>query len=325
MTTHVLILLTLPEKIRLQYSSGIRERFPELQIDVVDHVAKVDPYIASTDVLITFGPQLGEQADAVFAAARNLKWVQALGTGVDNIADRPTLGPDVLLTSVRGIHGAPVSEAALMAMLALARDFPRIVKSQEQHTWDRWPARLLSGKTVGIFGVGVIAEALAPRCQALGMKVVGISSATREVAGFDQMRHSDELRDAVRDLDHLVLLTPYTARSHHVINADILAAMKPSAYLINLARGGVVDEQALIQALNEGRIAGAALDVFSQEPLPQESPFWAMKNVIVTPHFGGFYYQYAHDALPVILENMRCFLTGDSGKMINLVTRKQEN
>lgn len=321
MTTNVLILLNLPEKVRMQYFNGIRERFPELKVDVVDHVSKVDPYIASANVLITFGPQLADRADEVFAAARNLKWVQALGTGVDNIADRPTLAKDVLITSIRGIHGAPVSEAAMLSMLAFSRDFPRVVRNQDKHLWDRWPARLLSGKTVGIFGVGSIAESLAPRCKAFGMKVIGISSSTREVASFDQMRSSAELKEAVRELDYLVLLTPYTPRTHNIVNAEILAAMKPTAFLINLARGGVVDEKALQQALSEGKIAGAALDVFSQEPLPEDSPFWSMKNVIVTAHFGGFYDRYANDALPVIEQNLRCFLAGDTRNMVNLVTR----
>jgi D-2-hydroxyacid dehydrogenase (NADP+) len=321
MTTNVLMLLAMPEKVRMQYFNGIREKFPELKLDVVDHVSKVDPYIESADVLITFGPHLAEGADQVFSRARNLKWVQALGTGVDNIADRPGLGKDVLVTNIHGIHGAPMSEAAFMAMLALSRDLPRVVRNQDRHAWDRWPAKLLSGKTVGIFGVGAIAEALAPRCKTFGMKVIGISSSRREVAGFDEMRGREELREVVRELDYLVLLTPYTAQTHNIVNAEILSSMKPTSFLLNLARGGVVDEEALLTALTDGRIAGAALDVFSQEPLPGDNPLWAMKNVIITPHLGGLHDRYVDDALPVIEKNLRAFLAGDTGKMINLVAR----
>lgn len=321
MTTNVLLLLAMPEKVRAQYSSGILERFPEIKLDVVDHAAKVDPYIESAEVLITFGPHLGELADQVFAKAGKLKWVQALGTGVDNITDRPTLAQEVLVTNIHGIHGAPVSEAAFMAMLALSRDFPRAVRSQDKHAWDRWPLKLLAGKTVGIFGVGAIAESLAPRCKAFGMKVVGISSAKREVAGFDEMRASDELLKVVPGLDYLVLLTPYTAKTHNIINAEVLAAMKPTSFLVNLARGGVVDEEALMTALNDGKLAGAALDVFSQEPLPPDSPLWGTKNVIVTPHVGGLHDGYVYDALPIIEKNLRCFLAGDIKSMINIVPR----
>lgn len=322
MTTNVLILLALPEKVRMQYFNGIRDKFPELKIDSVDHVTKIDPFIESADILITFGPHLAERADEVFAKARRLKWVQALGTGVDNIADRPELGQDVLITNIHGIHGATVSEAAFMAMLALSRDLPRAVRNQDKHSWDRWSAKLLSGKTVGIFGVGAIAEALAPRCKAFGMKVVGISSSTREVAGFDEMRGREDLLKVVGELDYFVLLTPYTAATHNIVNAEVLSAMKPTSFLLNLARGGVVDEEALVVALNAGKIAGAALDVFSQEPLPADNPLWSLKNVIITPHLGGLHDQYVNDALPVIVKNLRCFLAGDTRSMINLVARK---
>ena len=321
MTTNVLLLLAMPEKVRIQYYSGIMAKFPDIKLDVVEHVSKMDPYLASADVLITFGPHLGEGADHVFANARKLKWVQALGTGVDNIADRPGLGKDVLVTNIHGIHGAPVSEAAFMSMLALSRSFPRVVRNQDKHAWDRWPPTLLSGKTVGIFGVGAIAEALAPRCKAFGMKVIGISTTKREVAGFDQMRGRDELLEVVRELDYFLLLTPYTAQTHNIVNAEVLSLMKPTSFLLNLARGGVVDEEALQKALNAGQIAGAALDVFSQEPLPEDSPFWSMKNVIVTPHVGGLHDGYVYDALPVIVKNLNCFLAGDTKNMINIVAR----
>ena len=117
-------------------------------------------------------------------AASRLKWVQALGTGVDNLIDQAALRKDVIVTNIHGIHGPPVSEAALGAMLALARDLPRAVRAQDERQWQRFPAQLLHNKTVGIFGVGVIAEALAPKCKAFGMRVVGVSSAPRPAAGL---------------------------------------------------------------------------------------------------------------------------------------------
>lgn len=214
-----------------------------------------------------------------------------------------------------------MSEAAIMAMLALSRDFPRTVRSQQRHLWERWPARLLDGKRLGILGIGVIAEALAPRCKALGMTVVGITSVQRTVPSFDRVYARDELLAAVRDLDYLLVLTPFSPATRHLVDSAILSAMKPTSYFINLARGGVVDEVALIKALENGQIAGAALDVFEEEPLPQDHPFWTMKNVIVTPHLGGFYDGYADRALPVVEENIRRFLAGDATNMINVVRR----
>jgi D-2-hydroxyacid dehydrogenase (NADP+) len=316
--TRLLILLNLPEKVRMQYYEPLRAKFPQVHIDMVDHHAKVDPYIGSADILVTFGPMMSEH---VLEKAANLKWIQALGTGVDGIVDRPSLRKDVVITNVHGIHGAPVSEAAIMSMLALSRDLPRTLRNQGNHKWERFPATLLKDKTVGIFGIGVIAKELAPKCKAFGMSVVGISSAKRSVPGFDRMYGREEIEQAVRDLDYLVLLTPYSAQTRGIVGAKVLAAMKPGSFLVNLARGGIVDEAALVQALEKKQIAGAALDVFAQEPLPENHPFWGMEQVIVTTHQGGFCDVYVDYALPVIEENLRKFLAGDTANMINLVKR----
>jgi phosphoglycerate dehydrogenase-like enzyme len=316
--TNLLILLTLPEKIRQQYRDGIQAAFPGINVQLADHHSRVAPHIVDADILVTFGPMM---ADAVLARAPRLKWVQALGTGVDGIADQPSLRPDTLLTNLNGIHGAPVSEAAFMSMLALSRQLPRSLRNQQQHNWERFPARLLKDKTVGIFGIGVIAEELAPKCKAFGMKVVGISSTPRALPGFDQIFARDDLERAVRTLDYLVLLTPYTPATHHIVGAKVLAAMKPGAYLVNLARGGVVDEVALVAALARKQLAGAALDVFGEEPLPADSPLWDIDSVIITPHQGGFCDVYVDYALPVIRHNIEKFLAGDIAGMINVVNR----
>ncbi len=314
--TNLLILLTLPEPVRNQYRDRLQARFPELTINVVDHHSKVGPHIATADALLTFAPMLSRK---VLEAATRLKWVQALGTGVDNLIDQPVLRKDVIVTNVHGIHGPPVSEAALATMLALARDLPRAVRAQDERQWQRFPAQLLHNKTVGIFGIGVIAEALAPKCKAFGMRVVGVSAAPRAVAGFDRMHARDELLEVAGEFDFFVLLTPLTEKTRNSIDAKVLAAMKPTSFLVNLARGGVVDEPALVEALEAKRIAGAALDVFSQEPLPADHPFWSMRNVIITTHQGGFCDVYVDYALPTVEANMRRFLNGDFGGMINVV------
>jgi phosphoglycerate dehydrogenase-like enzyme len=222
---------------------------------------------------------------------------------------------------MHGLHGDSVPEAAVMLMLALARDLPRAMRQRNARKWERYPSQLLKGKTVGIFGVGAIARSLAPKCKSFGMTVIGITSSPRGMSGFDRMVRREDLEEAVRDLDFLVLLTPYTRETHGIVGAKVLAAMKPSAFLVNLARGGIVDEDALVRALREKRLAGAALDVFATEPLPADHPLWSMDNVIVTPHLGGFHDQYAEEALPTVVENFRKFLTGDVKNMINVVKR----
>jgi phosphoglycerate dehydrogenase-like enzyme len=270
------------------------------------------------EVLITFGPMM---KDKVFHGAGNLKWVQALGTGVDGIIDQPSLPPGAVVTNIRGIHGAPVSEAAIMAMLALSRRLPDSVRAQQTHNWARWAPGLIDGKIVGIFGIGLIAEALAPRCKALGMTVVGFTATPRDLPGFDRMHLRSEIAQRVGELDYLVLLAPLTDETRNAINARVIAAMKPTSYIVSLAHGGMIDEAALIAALASGKIAGAALDGFKEEPLSPDDPLWSAKNMIITPHLGGFCDVYAERALPAIKHNMACFLRGDYAGMVNLVRR----
>jgi D-2-hydroxyacid dehydrogenase (NADP+) len=315
---NLLLLLNLPEKARQTYFEQLSRDFPGVTVNLVDHHSKVDPYIGSVDILVTFGPHM---ADHVLEKAARLKWIQALGTGVDGICDRPALREGIVVTNMHGLHGDAMPEAAFAAMLSLARDLPRVVRSQARHAWDRFPARLLAGKTVGILGVGAIAQALAPRCKAFGMKVVGITSSPRDLPGFDRMAPRAQLGQAVQDLDYLVILAPYSQETHGMVSAQVLKAMKRGSFLVNLARGGVVDETALIEALRGGQLAGAALDVFATEPLPADHPFWDMPNVIVTPHLGGFHDEYAQQTLPVVEENLRKFLAGDIAGMRNLVKR----
>ena len=313
----LLILLTLPPDVTEQYRARLARIFPEIDIDVAATADKAAPALANADMLITFG-QMMKNLKLDLANASKLKWVQALGTGLDGITDQPALSRGVTVTSLHGVHGAPVSEAALASMLALSRDLPGFVRAQDEKAWKRWPAKLLQGKTCGILGIGVIAEALAPKCKALGMNVVGITSKPRPVAGFDRVHPIGELLTVLAEVDHFILLTPYSPATHQMIDAKVFVAMKPTAYLVNLARGGVVDEDALIEALRAKTIAGAALDVFNQEPLPPDNPLWTFKNVIITTHQGGFCDTYPDLAMPILEHNTRCFLKGDLKGMMNV-------
>ena len=175
--TNLLILLAMPEPVRNQYRDRMRACFPELNVDLVDHHSKVGPHIGKADALLTFAPML---SDNVLENAARLKWVQALGTGVDNLIDRPCLRKDVdRHQRPRHTRRRRSPKPHIATMLALARDLPRAIRSQDKRQWPRFPAQLLHNKTVGIFGIGAIAEALAPKCKAFGMRVVGVSSAPR--------------------------------------------------------------------------------------------------------------------------------------------------
>jgi D-2-hydroxyacid dehydrogenase (NADP+) len=295
--------------------------FPTLDVARADKLGELDPHIGEAEILITFGAHLGLDAESILGRGKKLHWVMALGTGVDHITDVPALRQEAMVTNMHGMHGVPMTESALSLMLAAAREMPRMLRNQRQQHWERYGSRLLYGKTVGIFGIGAIAEVLGPACKALGMTVVGISSAKRDVAGFDRMELRSDLAKVIGAFDHFVILTPLTDETRNIIDAKMLAAMKPSAFLVNLARGGIVDEAALIEALKTKRIAGAAIDVFVKEPLPADHPFWAMENVILSPHIGAFNADYVSQVLPFVKQNLTHYLAGQRERMMNVVRR----
>jgi D-2-hydroxyacid dehydrogenase (NADP+) len=312
----LLVLLKDPEGSAFDFSRLTTEN--ALPVQHARSVAEAEPFLAETEIMVTLGPHLGADAAHLFARMPRLRWVQLISTGTDNVAEH-LAGTDVALTNAHGLHGRQMSEAAICAMLTLSRDIPRVIRNQQTRKWDRFHSTLLSGKTVGILGVGAIAESLAPICRAFGMRTVGISRSPRPVAGFDAMRPSDPLPAAVADLDYLVLLAPYSAATHHLVGADVFAAMKPTAFVVNLARGGIIDEAALVTALDTGQIAAASLDVFEREPLPTDNPLWSGPKVIVTPHIGGFHDGYPADVAALTADNVRRFLRDGPGTLINLV------
>jgi phosphoglycerate dehydrogenase-like enzyme len=311
---NLLIFLTHPEPTRSGYEKYLKPRHPELNITTVstrDDALKLAP---QADILMAFGPQVRKD---FFQHTPKLKWVHSLGTGTDGITDSPWLGRDVLVTAVRGIHGAPISEMAFLMMLAFNRDLRRIEHQRTEKKWERWPGALLENKTVGILGVGAIAEALAPRCKAFGMRVIGISRTNRPIPGFNQIYSRTEIVQAVTELDYFVLLVPLENDTRNIVNDTVLSAMKPTAFLVNLARGGVLDEAALIRALEQNKIAGAHLDALATEPLPATSPLWTMPNVFITPHIGGYSDQYVIEASKQFEQSLSAFMEGKPDQMIH--------
>jgi D-2-hydroxyacid dehydrogenase (NADP+) len=311
----LLIVINWDDGTRSSYERLIQARFPSLPIVTV-RGDEAQREIGDATILMAFG---GHLPKGIFVQAKRLRWVHSFGTGVDGIVDQPELKSDVIVTATRGIHGPPMSELALLLMLSLVRDFPRTLRAQQAQRWERWRVGLLQGKTVGILGLGRIAEDLAPRCKALGMRVVGISGTPRPLPGFDEILLRQNLVQAVSALDFLVLLIPHSSESHNIINSAIFAAMKPTAFLVNIARGGVVDEAALVEALQNKQIAGAAIDVMQTEPLPAGDPLWSAPNLIITPHIGGYYDRYVDDSIDQICTNITKFLEGAAGAMVNRI------
>src|SRR5580704_5463624 len=313
MSAHILVICPDPDA----YTTRLAPAFPQVEftrVATMDCRVALDR-LADADAILSYGREFDAEC---LARAKKLRWFQCVITGTDHLA--PVLaGSRVILTNARGIHGPQMAEMAILHMLALSRQVPQLVRNQAAHVWDRIKPRVLDGRTIAILGVGAIAEHVAKVCQAFGMRTLGVSRTPRQLAGFDAIYPRERLLEAAAEADFLLALVPYTKDNHKVINAAVFDAMKPTAYLINVARGGVVDEAALLQALRERKIAGAGLDVFEEAPLPPTHPFWDMDNVFMTPFIGGRSDRYEEEIMSIIKPNLQRFLAGREDEMINRV------
>ena len=300
------------------YRDRLQREFSGVQFLLFHKAAEVSGDLSAIDVMIMFGIEIRDQ---MLRDAPRLKWIQSLATGLDHFLRCPSLRPDVLITSGRGIHGVPMREHVLYLMLAITHDAKRQVEDHQQHVWERRLWSTLYGKTAVIAGTGVVGGAIGEMLQTLGMRVIGVSRMPRFARGFDEIVPSERLREAASKADYLINVVPAAPENSALFGAALFDAMKPSAYYISAGRGQTVDETALITALHERRIAGAAFDVFAAEPLPPESPFWTLPNVFITPHVGGYVVEYEDFIMPLIVDNMRLFLAGRTDEMANIVTR----
>ena len=299
-----------------KYQEFLEPRFPEVDFTYAVDGEEALTHVPKTEVIISIARWFTKE---VAQKAKNLKWLQCNITGTDHLIPSLADRRDIILTSGRGIHGPQMTEVTLLHMLALYRQVRRLAKNQETHTWDRFLPYVLENRLVAIMGLGAIAEHMARCFKALGMTVYGISRTNRKIEGIDKVFSRDDLTEAVKDVDFLIALVPFNPETHNIIDAKVFYAMKPSACLINVARGGVVDEAALIDALKNGEISGAGLDVFEESPLPDNSPLWDMENVFITPFTGGRSDKYAERILTVIEPNIRAYLDGTTKYMKNIV------
>lgn len=311
-----LLVLTLPEHVARRYREGLAAGCPEIAFVHAATPAQAMEHAPSIDMLIGFGSTL---SDELFAAAERLSFVQSLGAGLDGIIDRPTLRPETLIANVTGIHGPPVSEAVFAGLLALCRNIPRTLRAQATASWDRFPSRLLNGMTIGICGTGVIGTAIADRARAFGMRAVALTAAVRPLEAFDEVRPRDPLSAHVHDLDVLVLATPLTETTSGLVDRTAIAALRPNAFLVNVGRGGLVDEAALTEALQNKKLRGAVLDVFEREPLPADHLLWRLDNVILTPHTSGMFDAYPERVLPTLIANLNAVARGATGEIVNRI------
>lgn len=287
----------------------------------------------SVEVLYTF------YLPADLHRASRLEWVQMHAAGVDQLLDHPIMRSDMLLTTASGIHATPIAEYVFASILAFNRRVPKMLYYQSRREWPQGRWNLFAGpelrdRTLGIIGYGSIGREVGRIARCFGMRVVATKRSVSQMrdVGYAVQGTGDEegallddafpperLSEMLSLCDYVVMAVPLTPETRKLIGEAELQAMKPSAYLVNISRGGTVDERGLIKAVREGWIAGAGLDVFEEEPLPSDSPLYGLENVILSPHVSGFTARYDERASDLFAENLRRYLTGEP--LLNLVDK----
>jgi len=273
------------------FGEHLRRDFPELQFEVRNSYEGIEGVLRDAEVLFTLSLR-----PAQLASARLLRWIHSPSAAVHQFMFPEFINSDVLLTNSREVHGPVVAEHVMALIFALAKKIPEATRFQQKHEWGQESIvnegrRLqeVAGSTLGLIGVGSIGERVAKMAAAMGMRVIAVREHVERGSpeGVERVFAISELDALLGQSDFVVVAAPVTPATEKLINSARLAAMKPSACLVNVGRGRQVDEVALAEALRSCRIGGAALDVFAEEPLPPESPLWQLDNLLITPHTAG--------------------------------------
>lgn len=295
---------------------------PDMKFVYTNDKEQIANVIADVEIVAGYIPR------DLTAKAKNLRWYQQWGAGADWLENYPEVAAmDFDLTSASGVHAVPISEHIFAFLLGHARLLPAAIRAQTRGEWDRseWSikenALELAHSTMVLVGVGAIGERVAKLAVAHEMNVIGVRRDPSISSPYiEQMVSPTDLLTVLPEADFVVVTAPLTAETKHMFNKSTFAAMKSTAYFVNIGRGGIVDEQALVNALQSGSIGGAGLDVFEVEPLPENSPLWAMPNVMITAHYSGLTPNYDNRAFEILLDNLRRYR---ASKPLHNIVNKQ--
>ena len=286
---------------------AIRDRRPDIDLCHPDEDDLLDA-VADAEIVVT-----GRLPEEVLAAADDLRWVQALSAGTDAYNHDALDARDIALTTVSGIHAKPIAQQVLGYLLYFERRFDRAIAQQRGRTWKRYTGGELGDRTIGIVGVGAIGSQIADYCATFVARVVGTKRDPSDApAAIDAVYGPDDLETVLAESDFLVLACPLTEETRGLIDAEAVATLSDDAVLVNIARGEVVDQAALVDALESDELGGAALDVFEEEPLPEASPLWDRDDVLVTPHMAGSTPHYWERCADVFVRNYDRFRDGEA-------------
>jgi phosphoglycerate dehydrogenase-like enzyme len=296
----------------LWFAERLRKEFAPLEVVRLASYEGVEEEIRDAEVVITWSLR-PEQIET----ARKLRWIHSPAAAVHQLLFPELVGRDIIITNGRDVHGPVVAEHVIAMILALAKKLPQASHFQHRRAWGQeelWNSRPhpreVAGATLGLVGLGTIGRSAARHASGLGMRVIAMREHPEKASpeGVEQVFASSQLDALLAQSDYVVLAAPVTSATHNLIDAAGLAKMKPDACLINVGRGQLVDEAALVQALRDNKIGGAALDVFVEEPLPSSSPLWDFENVLITPHTAGLTEKQWERQYAVVAENLRRYL-----------------
>lgn len=269
--------------------------------------------IEDAEVLVTF-----RCTEEMLRRAKKLRWIQMLSAGVDGLPMDDIRARGIILTNGRGIHRVQMSEYVIWAMISLARNVQVLFRDQQRAIWGKGLAQgEIYGATAGILGLGSIGREVAQKASTLGMHVIGAKRSPEKVDFVEKVWGAAEMGEVFKNSDYVINLLPHTKKTDRIIDGTFFDMMKESGCFINIGRGGTVNEEDLIKALQTHRIRGAVCDVYNQEPLPKDSPLWKLDNVILTPHICGSSPKYMEKAMQIVEYNLHAYLNGK--KMINVI------
>lgn len=312
--------LLLPDHLVERLREPVCRIAPDCDVIPIGPDGEVTEPLEGADVLFLRWGLSPEATRRLLARVPNLRWIHTISAGVDHLLFPELRESDAILTNASGVFNIPIAETVMAYILAVVKRLPEFWAHQREHRWEKLPLRELRGLTVGIVGLGDIGTEVARLCRAFGMRVLGLRRRPAPSDLADEVLPPDRLQDLLARSDFVVIAVPLTAETRGMIGRAELAAMKPDAWLVNISRGAIVDEEALVEALREGRIGGACLDVFAEEPLPPESPLWDMPNVIITPHNSWSSPHIEEREIALFLENLRRYVAGEP--LLNVVDKQ---
>ncbi|MCP8617987.1 D-2-hydroxyacid dehydrogenase [Salirhabdus salicampi] len=307
-------------KVKSKIREHVTKSYPNIRFQFCPNIDEAESYLPEAEVLITYGEDLTNKH---IEQAKQLKWIMVISAGLDQMPFEAIEEKGILVTNARGIHSIPMAEYAIAMLLQVCRQSKQLIAHEQQHIWDRKVQMTeISGKTMLVLGTGAIGQEAARLGKAFRMKTIGISKSGKRTPHFDEVGTSKDILSYLPEADFVIGVLPSTPETYKWIGKEHFETMKEDAVFLNMGRGTTVDEEALLQALQQKKIHHAVLDVFEQEPLDGDHPFWDMDNVTVTPHLSGISPQYQPRAFDIFKDNLNTYIKGETD-FINIVDPKR--